>query len=405
MSLDFAPGARTLNGKVSTLAILFFVCNHENVLFRGQMISFVNKLLRKFGTAFVDHAEIIVQAGKGGRGAVSFARAKHKRVGPPDGGHGGTGGSVVIEANSGIRSLQGIPFHHFASNGLPGGGDQCNGKSGADKVVYVPTGTVVLDKATGEVVADLAVHGDRVAVAVGGRGGAGNKAFVSGSCRSPRTAIDGIKGERKSLVLDLHTLAQVGLVGFPNAGKSALLGALTLSKPKVADYPFTTLQPWVGFLERSDFREPVTIADIPGLVEGAHENRGLGHRFLRHIQRTDCLIYVLDATDADVRGKFRALLDELGQFDASLVSRKRIIVGTKADLLEPDSIARTISSLAELDAQVPVHLVSSHTRYGLSQLRNTIERLVVPETRPDSHSELETTVRNREETPGMVAIS
>ncbi|KAF0853163.1 mitochondrial translation GTPase Obg/CgtA [Andalucia godoyi] len=333
--------------------------------------------IRRFAATFIDHAEVVISAGKGGRGSVSFARAANKRVAPPDGGHGGNGGSVFIEASSGVRSLQGMPFMLKASNGMPGGGSQCNGKSGADRIVYVPVGTIITDKESGAVLADLSVHGARVAVASGGRGGVGNAAFVSGSSRSPKTSTDGQKGDQRSVIMDLRTLAQVGLVGLPNAGKSALLGALTKSKPKVAEYAFTTLQPWVGFLERSDYLDSITIADIPGLVEGANENRGLGHRFLRHIQRTECLMLVFDATDLSTLSEtYKTLMKELQQFDSTLLRRRRILVANKMDLMSDKDCIKAENMLKQMDPNAPVQVVSAMTGTGIDALRINIEKVV-----------------------------
>jgi GTP-binding protein len=237
-------------------------------------------------------------------------------------------------------------------------------------------GTIVYNKETGEQIADLSVDGETVLIASGGRGGPGNMAFVSGSTRSPRIAIEGQPGTEITLQLDLKTIADAAFVGLPNAGKSSLLAQLTRAAPKVADYPFTTLQPYVGFMDRSDFRAPVTIADIPGLVEGAHANRGLGHRFLRHVQRAQLLVLVVDASQ-DMKDQVSMLLEEMDLFDTELVARAQIVVANKVDLI-PDrsAFSKRLATIRRRYPDASCVAVSATTGEGIDDLKLLIEKRV-----------------------------
>ena len=286
---------------------------------------------------FVDRVKISVKGGRGGNGCVSFHREKFVPRGGPDGGNGGNGGSVVLKADANEQSLIDLSYnrHYDAPNGPNGKGKNMYGKNADNVVVKVPVGTVVFDEETGEFLGDLETAGMELVVAQGGRGGKGNAAFATSGNRAPRVCEEGTEGEEKLLLLELKTIADVGLVGYPNAGKSTLLRALSAARPKVAPYPFTTLHPMVGVVEYEDFSR-LTVADIPGLIDGAHRNVGLGHHFLRHIERTHLLVYVLDMAGVDGRtpwDDFRHLQNELelymkglalqaGMFLISLISLK-----------------------------------------------------------------------------------
>jgi GTP-binding protein len=297
--------------------------------------------------SFVDEAQVHVKAGDGGAGAVSFRREAHVAKGGPDGGDGGGGGDVWLVADRNIASLYGFRDHPHrkAGNGSHGMGKGRHGKSGDDLEVPVPEGTMVRDS-SGEVVADLATAGDRWLAARGGRGGRGNARFLSNKRRAPAFAEQAELGEERWLDLELKLMADVALVGFPNAGKSTLISRISAAKPKIADYPFTTLEPHLGVVRFDD--QEFVVADIPGLIEGASEGRGLGHRFLRHIERARVLVILVDLAPVDERSpgeQERVLLSELGRYQPSLLDRPRIIVGSKADIAasaesprEPDGL-------------------------------------------------------------------
>ncbi|MCQ2380436.1 MAG: GTPase ObgE [Victivallaceae bacterium] len=287
---------------------------------------------------FTDRLKISVKAGKGGNGCCSFHREKYVPKGGPDGGDGGNGGSVYLEASVHEQNLSALLYQTSfqAPNGPGGRGANCHGRNADDIVINVPAGTIVTDAETGEFIADLDEIGARVMVAKGGRGGRGNVRFASSRNRVPRQCEPGFPGEEREIALELKTIADVGLVGFPNAGKSTLLGAISSARPKVAPYPFTTLHPVVGVVEYEDCSR-ITVADIPGLIEGAHANVGLGHDFLRHIERTRLLVYVLDAAGTDGRKPWDdldSLRNELELYQDGLSRRAALIVVNKCDLQE-----------------------------------------------------------------------
>jgi GTP-binding protein len=288
---------------------------------------------------FVDEANLNVRGGDGGAGAVSFRREAFVPRGGPDGGDGGDGGSVWLEADRNVASL--LAFrdhpHRAAGSGAHGQGSNRHGASGRDLVVPVPVGTVVVDHATGEPLADLAHHGARWLAAAGGRGGRGNARFLTNWRRAPSFAEQGERGEQRWLRLELKLFADVALVGFPNAGKSTLISAISAARPKIADYPFTTLVPNLGVVRLDDTTEFV-VADVPGLIEGASEGHGLGHRFLRHVERARVLVLLVDLASVDGPSPIeqrRVLLDELGRYRPELLDRPRLVVGSKADVLDP----------------------------------------------------------------------
>ncbi|MFB3853454.1 MAG: GTPase ObgE [Vicinamibacterales bacterium] len=338
---------------------------------------------------FVDEADIRVSAGDGGRGAVSFRREKYVPRGGPNGGDGGSGGSVYIVASSHLNTLVGYRFHpeFHAKRGGHGEGSNRTGHDGADVVLEVPVGTVVLEKdpVSGAFtrIADLTVAGQRTLVARGGRGGRGNARFATATNRAPRRADPGEKGEAKELRLQLKLLADVGLVGFPNAGKSSLISRISSARPRIADYPFTTLTPHLGVVELSGQRSFV-VADVPGLIEGAHRGHGLGHQFLRHVERTRVLLHVIDISEASGRDPaedFLVIRRELALFDPALGSRRQLAAANKVDLgVEPERVRRLEERLRE--AGVPVYLISAVTGAGVDRLLEALWQELAP--RPET---------------------
>jgi GTP-binding protein len=319
---------------------------------------------------FVDEAEITVHAGSGGNGCVSFRREKFIPFGGPDGGNGGEGGSVFLVADEGLNTL--IDFRHErvfrAQRGENGMGRQMAGKAGEDKIIRVPVGTSVINVDTDEIIGDLTHHGQVIKVAEGGRGGAGNVNFKSSTNRAPRRATPGTEGEARDLRLELKVLADVGLLGFPNAGKSTFIRAVSAATPRVADYPFTTLQPHLGVV-RIGVDQSFVIADIPGLIEGAADGAGLGIQFLKHVSRTRLLLHLLDIApldgETDPVEQVRAIEAELEKFDAALLERPRWLVFNKADLVAEDERQKLAKALVRrLKWKQSWFLVSAIAREG-----------------------------------------
>ena len=290
---------------------------------------------------FIDQAKLTVRSGDGGNGCKSFRREKFVPRGGPDGGDGGDGGDVVFLSDAGINTLINYRFHRQirAEHGKPGAGKKCKGRRGASAMVRVPAGTVIRDADTGETLADLAGRDERIVVVSGGRGGRGNARFATPTNRAPETAFPGESGQEKRLDLELKLIADVGLVGYPNAGKSTLLSRISAAQPKIADYPFTTLQPHLGIVSYNDF-DSFVIADIPGLIEGAHLGRGLGHRFLRHIERTRILLFLLDSSSSDPERDLDILRNELHHFSPGLLNKPSLTAFTKIDILAPEDRTR-----------------------------------------------------------------
>jgi GTP-binding protein len=317
---------------------------------------------------FLDELRISVKAGDGGDGSASFRREKYVPKGGPDGGDGGAGGDIVIRAERKILSLESLGSKRIfrAEDGRPGTGNKCHGRDGRDLVLRVPAGTLVKDAERGHVLKDLDADGASVIVANGGKGGRGNPHFASAENRTPRRAEHGKPGESRTLVLELKLIADVGLLGYPNAGKSTLLGALSSAAPRVGSYPFTTLTPNLGILE-VDW-EPYVIADVPGIIEGAHQGKGLGHRFLRHVERTRVVLHLIDAaSDVDPAEAYRAIRAEIAAYGSELASKPEIVVLTKMDLVEDrDRVAAIARNLVPGGAAP--HLVSAHTGEGLEDL-------------------------------------
>jgi len=297
---------------------------------------------------FVDEVDIVVRAGRGGDGCLAFLREKYRPLGGPAGGKGGRGGSVVFQTHPGLRTLADFRGRRVivAPSGKPGVGRNRNGKSAKNLVVKVPVGTIVRDKSTGEIIADLTVQKQKVVIAQGGKGGRGNASFATSTNRAPRKFEKGEPGEERDLTLELRLLADVGLVGLPNAGKSTLIGVVSTVRPKVADYPFTTLRPSVGVVRLGDFAS-FTMADIPGLIAMAHEGKGLGHQFLRHIRRTSVICHLVEIPlyadtprerfEIMVSG-YRTIRAELEAYDTELASKPEIVCWTKADILPVEAL-------------------------------------------------------------------
>lgn len=323
---------------------------------------------------FIDEARIEVHAGKGGNGAVSFRREKYVPRGGPDGGDGGRGGSIYAIADRNINTLVDYRYTrvHRAKNGEPGRGSQCNGKGADDIVLRVPVGTVITDSVSGEVIADLAEHEQKALLAKGGQGGLGNEHFKSSTNRAPRQSTPGEAGESRELYLELKVLADVGLLGMPNAGKSTFIRSVSSAKPKVADYPFTTLQPNLGVVRVATDKSFV-IADIPGLIEGAAEGAGLGHQFLRHLARTRLLLHLVDLApldpEADPVKDARAIASELRKYDEALYKKPRWLVLNKADMLPSEQREGVVAEfLRRFRWKGPYFLISALTGEGCREL-------------------------------------
>ncbi len=321
---------------------------------------------------FIDRAEIEVEGGKGGDGIVAFRREKYVPAGGPSGGCGGRGGSVVFTADENLQTL--LDFRYArrfkAADGARGGPNNCTGASGEDRQVRVPCGTVVCDAETGEIVCDLVSHRQAFCVAAGGKGGLGNKYFLSNRNRAPEHALPGLPGEHRLLHLELKLLAEVGIVGLPNAGKSTLISALSAARPKVADYPFTTLVPNLGIV-RKPTGDGTVFADIPGLIAGAHQGVGLGNEFLRHIERTRMLVHLVDATAADPVADYRTIEGELVAYGRGLSDRRQILALNKIDALEAADLDIWRELFFEATGRHPL-FVSAATRTGLDDLMQQV---------------------------------
>ncbi len=315
---------------------------------------------------FVDEARITVEAGKGGNGIVSFRREKFVPKGGPDGGNGGRGGDVIIEVDPNLMTLYDYRYRNTyrAGRGGDGSGSNSTGADGDDVKLHVPPGTIVRDAETGEVIADMTDPGQAEVVARGGRGGRGNAVFATPTRQAPRKAEAGRSGERREIVLELKLIADVGLVGSPNAGKSTLLSRLSAARPKIADYPFTTLTPNLGVVSIEPGRSFV-VADIPGLIEGASEGKGLGHQFLRHVERTRMLCFLIDVTTEDPEAEYAALKRELQAWSSTLLELPRMVAWSKCDLAEPpDDVG--------FEDATETFAISAVTGRGLDELVNAL---------------------------------
>jgi GTP-binding protein len=318
--------------------------------------------------SFVDEAKFYVKGGDGGNGCVSFRREKYVPKGGPNGGDGGKGGSVYIRATKKVRSLIDFKYrsHFKAGRGGHGQGKDKHGANGSDLIIEVPTGSVIKEVESGKILVDLTDEGQEFLAARGGKGGLGNTHFASGSNRTPRIATDGKPGVDRWLRIELKLIADIGLVGFPNAGKSSLLANLSAANPKIGDYPFTTLEPQLGVLKEK-FSEPYIIADIPGLIEDAHKGVGLGHAFLKHIERTYIILHVVDISEDNHLTHYRVLENELTKYKEGLTDRVKIIVLNKIDLVDPDMVAEIENEFRDLGFETMS--VSALAGDGIAELR------------------------------------
>ncbi len=325
---------------------------------------------------FVDYVKIYVCSGNGGKGSAHLRREKYVTKGGPDGGDGGRGGHIILKGNSQLWTLYHLKFkkHFRAEHGKNGGKQRSTGGDGQDVIIEVPLGTVVRDTGTDEVLFEITAEGEEIAVVEGGKGGLGNWHFKSPTRQTPRYAQPGLPGEEKRITLELKVLADVGLVGFPNAGKSTLLSVLTAAKPKIADYEFTTLKPNLGIVEYRDFQTFV-MADIPGIIEGAAEGKGLGHYFLRHIERNSVLLFLIPADASDIVDQYQILLDELRRYNPEMLDKERLVAISKCDMLD-DELKTELK--AELDSSMPVDYVfiSSVAQQGLMELKDRLWKML-----------------------------
>lgn len=332
-------------------------------------------------TKFIDQVKVEIKAGDGGRGCVAFRREKFVPRGGPNGGDGGDGGSVIFVADSGMNTLYDFRYRPQlkAKKGGQGLGDKKSGKKGEDLIIQLPPGTTVRDAETGELLADLTVEGRQEVVAQGGRGGRGNQHFATSVNRAPRRYEDGTPGEEKTVILELRSIADVGLVGFPNAGKSTLLRAISNATPEVGDYPFTTLTPHLGVVERN--AERIVVADIPGLIEGASEGKGLGHQFLRHIERTSVLLYVVDAQGfdrmdvRDAASDFEAVRREVMAYSEAMREKRSLIAINKIDLVSSPQRLEQIEDQLRGLSDLPVFMISAQMKVGLEELIEALFRV------------------------------
>lgn len=323
-------------------------------------------------TNFVDYVKIFCRSGKGGRGSAHFRREKFVPKGGPDGGDGGDGGDIILRGNRNYWTLLHLRYqrHIFAGHGESGSRANRTGKSGESKVIEVPCGTVAYDAHSGEYLCDITEHEQEVLLLKGGRGGLGNVHFKSATNQAPRYAQPGEPYVERWIILELKLLADVGLVGFPNAGKSTLLSVVSAAKPKIADYPFTTLEPNLGIVSYRDSKSFV-MADIPGIIEGASEGKGLGLRFLRHIERNSLLLFVIPADSDDIFAEYSILFNELKQYNPELLDKKHVLAISKADMLD-EELMQEIS--LELPEDIPYVFISSITGYGVPLLKDILWR-------------------------------
>ncbi|MBD5231786.1 MAG: GTPase ObgE [Bacteroidales bacterium] len=328
---------------------------------------------------FIDYVKILCRSGKGGAGSRHYHRAKYVPKGGPDGGDGGRGGHIILRGNRNLWTLLHLRYqrHIFATDGESGGAGRSFGKDGEDRIIEVPIGTAVFDAETGEFLAEITRDGEEIKLLRGGKGGLGNWHFATPTNRAPRYAQPGQPAIEKSVVLELKLLADVGLVGFPNAGKSTLLSSISAARPKIADYPFTTMEPSLGIV---DYRggKSFVMADIPGIIEGASEGKGLGLRFLRHIERNAVLLFMVPADSSDIRKDYEVLLNELKEFNPELADKSRVLAISKSDMLD-DELREALQ--AELPEGVPTMFISAVTGQGLTELKDLLWREVTSDER------------------------
>jgi len=322
---------------------------------------------------FVDYVKVHVTSGKGGQGSAHLRREKFVPKGGPDGGDGGRGGHVFVKANKNMWTLYHLKFkrHFSAGHGGAGGKQTSTGADGEDVYIEVPLGTVIKDTDSGETLIELTEEGQEYIIVRGGKGGLGNAHFKSATNQTPRYAQPGLPGEEKNITIELKILADVGLVGFPNAGKSTLLSVVTAAKPKIADYEFTTLKPNLGIVTCRDYQTFV-MADIPGIIEGAAEGKGLGHYFLRHIERNSVLLFLIPADAPNIRGQYEILLDELRRYNPELLDKQRLVAISKSDMLDLELKAEMKAEMDKDFSDVPYLFISSVAQQGLVELKDRL---------------------------------
>lgn len=333
---------------------------------------------------FIDYVKILCRSGKGGAGSRHFHRAKYIPKGGPDGGDGGRGGHIILRGNRHLWTLLPLRYrrHVFATNGQSGGENRSTGKDGEDQIIEVPVGTTVFDAETGDFLCEVTEDGEEVKLLRGGKGGLGNWHFATATNRAPRYAQPGQPALEKAVVLELKLLGDVGLVGFPNAGKSTLLSAISAAKPKIADYPFTTMEPSLGIVEyRGD--KSFVMADIPGIIEGASEGKGLGLRFLRHIERNAVLLFMVPADSSDIKRDYEILLKEVREFNPELADKSRVLAISKSDMLD-DELRNMIA--AELPDDLPTVFISAVTGQGITELKDILWREINSEENKSNFS-------------------
>lgn len=342
-------------------------------------------------TNFIDYVKVVCRSGKGGAGSRHFHRAKYVPKGGPDGGDGGRGGHVILRGNRNMWTLLPLKYrrHVFATNGERGSEGRSFGKDGEDAIIEVPVGTVVFDSETGEYLTEITEDKQEVRLLKGGRGGLGNWHFRSATNRTPRYAQPGEPGEERTVVLELKILADVGLVGFPNAGKSTLLSAISAARPKIADYPFTTMEPQLGIVSYRGDRSFV-MADIPGIIEGASEGKGLGLRFLRHIERNAVLLFMVPADAKDIMGEYNILLNELNRFNPQLMDKERVLAISKSDMLDQELIEEINKTIPQ---ELPHVFISAVTGYGLQELKDILWGAIIDDRNKIDINEISITHR------------
>lgn len=342
-----------------------------------MIFSYLRKNNKMTEGNFTDYVKVTVASGNGGKGAVHLHREKFVAKGGPDGGDGGRGGHVIVRGNKNLWTLIHFKFqkHFRAGHGESGGASRSTGADGQDVYLEVPLGTIIKNAETDEVLFEITEDKQEIIVLKGGKGGLGNWHFRTATNQTPRYAQPGIQGEEMELLLELKVLADVGFVGFPNAGKSTLLSVITSAKPKIGDYPFTTLKPNLGIVEHRDFQSFV-VADIPGIIEGASEGKGLGHYFLRHIERNSALLFLIPADSKDIVEEYRILLNELKEYNPELLDKERVIAISKSDMLDDELTSAIEKEVKEGLGDIPFLFISSVSGKGIQKLKDTLWQMI-----------------------------
>lgn len=354
---------------------------------------------------FIDYVKIYCRSGKGGAGCMHLHRAKYVPKGGPDGGDGGKGGSIILQGNRNLWTLLHLKYqkHIMATDGGKGGESRSFGKDGQDKLIEVPCGTVVYDGDTGEFICEVKEHGERIVLLKGGRGGLGNWHFRTATNQTPRYAQPGEPAEERNVIMQLKVLADVGLVGFPNVGKSTLLSVVSAAKPEIADYPFTTLTPQLGIVSYRDGRS-FCMADIPGIIEGASEGKGLGLRFLRHIERNAVLLFMVTATSENIEKEYKILLSELERYNPQLLTKARLLAISQSDTLDAAARKKLDAKCKRLETKLglPIAIISSVSGEGIAELKDMLWEELNKEQNQVieiSHAPIDVTLIEHEETP------